>query len=289
MLSGGQRDCPASLFYSCAMDSGTLCEPIILEPATSVRVELVVRPADSPTPLPFPHFHEPAELIWFNHARGEVITEIGTLPISDGTMLFLPSMAAHDFRLDSGATDWVIVHCDPAVAGEAAQAQCLHFEGAARGRMAAAFAWLAALTADRRRTADVLALTRVLLNEFPESAPASEAARGALLHRLRPALDLVAQAEAQMVTIEEAAARCHLSPTYFSRVFSAQFSVGFAEYARQYRLRAAARSLTTGGARISEIAYACGFLNPSHFSAAFHKRYGISPSEFRRLHRSGRS
>lgn len=275
------------------MDSGTLCEPITLAAATSVRVEAVERPPGSEAPAPFPHFHEPAELIWFHHARGHVVTEAGHLPISAGTLLWLPPMAAHDFRLDAGATHWVIVHCDPAAitdparAGQALEQARIHCpEGAQRARIAMAFDWLTALAAQDGRAGDVLALTRLLLGEFPaDEAAAGGQAVGAVLHRLRPALDLVAGTEGRLVTLEEAAARCHLSPSYFSRAFSAQFGVGFAEYARQYRLRAAARDLTTGGARVSEIAYARGFLNPSHFSAAFHKRYGVSPSAFRRLHR----
>lgn len=286
--------------YSCAVDSGTLCEPIALAAATSVRVEAVNRPAGSAAPSPFPHFHEPAELIWFHRARGEVITEVGVFPIDAGTLLYLPAMAAHDFRLEAGASAWVIVHCDPAAIAAPARAagRCLtqvrvtRAEGERRARLAMAFDWLAALAAEGGRAADVLALTRLLLGELPaKTAPDAAAATagpatGAALHRLRPALDLVAETDGRLVTLEEAAARCLLSPTYFSRAFSAQFGVGFAEYARAYRLRAAARSLTTGGARVSEIAYACGFLNPSHFSAAFQKRYGVSPSGFRRLHRA---
>jgi AraC-like DNA-binding protein len=91
-----------------------------------------------------------------------------------------------------------------------------------------------------------------------------------------------------MVTIEEAAARCHLSPSYFSRAFAKTFGIGFAEYARQYRLRAAARSLTTEGARVSDIAYRSGFQTPSHFTAAFRKRFGVSPRDFRRRYLDGR-
>ncbi|MFO6448710.1 AraC family transcriptional regulator [Erythrobacter sp. NE805] len=275
------------------MDSGTLCEPIALPAATSVRVEAVRRPAGSAAPSPFPHFHEPAELIWFERAQGEVITEAGALPIAAGTLLYLPPMAAHDFRLEAGATDWVIVHCDPAAiadpardGGDLAQLR-VHSPGEPqRARLATGFAWLAALAAEGGRAGDVLALTQLLLGEFPRGAAAAGPAVGAALHRLRPALDLVAEAEGRLVTLEEAAARCLLSPTYFSRAFAARVGMGFAEYARQYRLRAAARSLTTGAARVSEIAYASGFLNPSHFSAAFHKRYGVSPSQFRRLHRA---
>jgi AraC-like DNA-binding protein len=280
------------------MDTGTLCEPIALDPAIAVRVERVVRPDGTPAPEPFPHFHEPAELIWFTRASGEVNTDYGTFPIHDGTLLFLPAMATHDFRLDAGATDWVLVHCDPAFGStdpalapaRLARPRCHRPAPLEAERVAHAFDWLAALAQRPERSGDVLALARLLLKEFPadEAVAADSSAAGPALHRLRPALDLVAEADDRLVTIEDAAARCHLSPTYFSRAFSRQYGMGFAEYARQYRLRAAARSLTTEGARVSDIAYRSGFLNPSHFSAAFQKRFGLSPSAFRRRYQSMR-
>ncbi|WP_301750681.1 AraC family transcriptional regulator [uncultured Erythrobacter sp.] len=279
------------------MDAGTLCEPIALDPASSIRVERVERPSDSAAPTPFPHFHEPAELIWFNRADGEVTTEHGVFPITAGTLLFLPSMTTHDFRLAAGATAWVLVHLDPSVtvAGpgfgsgilSSPRWHCPPKEE--RARLAMAFDWLVTLAARPERSADVLALTRLLLKELPLPDPAADmTAAGLALHRLRPALDLVAAVTDRPVTIEDAAARCHLSPTYFSRAFSKQFGVGFSEYARQYRLRSAARSLTMGGSRVSEIAYSNGFFNPSHFSAAFQKRFGISPSQFRKAYQTRR-
>lgn len=262
-----------------------------------MRAERVVRSAEADAPEPFPHFHEPAELIWFARARGWVTTEYGTLPIVDGTLLFMPAMTMHDFRLDAGATEWVLVHCDPALGGAdpaLAPARlslpvCHTPDAAGRARMAAAFDWLVSLAVEPGRTADLVALCRLLLKELPRAdPPADMTAAGRTLHRLRPALDLVADTTGRFVTIEDAAARCNLSPSYFSRAFAAAFGVGFAEYARAYRLRAAARSLTTEGARISDVAYRSGFQTPSHFSAAFQKRFGMSPSAFRRRYQSGR-
>lgn len=282
-----ERDGARALLYSCAMDTGVLCEPITLDLASSVRVERVVRPGGSAPPAPFPHFHEPAELIWFERAEGEVVTVNGTLPIHDATLLFLPGMTMHDFHLRGGATAWVLVHLEAALAPWHLWTPQAHRPAAReRARLAMTFDWLADLAARPDRSADLLALVGLILRELPESAPATsgDGIASLALHRLRPALDLVAEAADRPVTIEDAAARCHLSPAYFSRAFSSQFGVGFAEYARQFRLRAAARCLTSSGARVSEIAYRNGFLNPSHFAAAFQKRYGVSPTQFRRLH-----
>ena len=279
-----------------AMSRSVLCEPIFLEPGVSVRVEHLTYQPGETVPQAYPHFHEPAELIWFIRARGEVVTEIGSLPITNGTMLFLPAMSAHEFRLEDGINSWVVAYCDASALAadkhglpDFSHVLVYNPQGAQRVRLAIAFNWLATLAAERARAADVLALASVLLREFPDAAATktveactSRVTVGSGMHRLRPALELLAREDGQMVTMEKAAASCHLSPSYFSRAFSARFGIGFAEYARQYRLRAAARNLMNGSARISEIAYACGFVNTSHFSAAFQKRYGLSPSEFRK-------
>ena len=263
-----------------------------------MKVEQVVLSDDAPALKPFLHFHESAELIWFKHAQGTVFTEIGELAITDGTMLFLPPMSAHDFRLAGGASTWVMAHFDFAdLAIDSHEANSLAHvlihrpKGLCRVRMAIAFDWLVTLAGDPERSYHARALARVLLREFPETADAKvfkpsdsvAATIGPGSQRLQPALDLVAANEG-MVTIEEAAASCHLSRAYFSRAFPAKFGMGFGEYARQYRLRVAASKLANSSTRISEIGYASGFLSPAHFSSSFRKVYGLSPSRFRRRH-----
>jgi AraC-like DNA-binding protein len=57
---------------------------------------------------------------------------------------------------------------------------------------------------------------------------------------------------------------------------------GVASYIQQRRLAAARRRLTNPGndLRIADVAYATGFANSSHFSRAFRRAFGLSPSEF---------
>ena len=51
-------------------------------------------------------------------------------------------------------------------------------------------------------------------------------------------------------------------------------------YLQEYRLREAHRMLCDEEANVSTVAYRVGY-SPAHFSIAFRKRYGISPSEIR--------
>lgn len=271
------------------MDTGTILHPITLDPASSVRVERVVRRAGSAPPLSLPHFHEAAELIWFRRADGEISTEYGVFPVRAGTLLFLPSMVAHDLRLSAGATSWVLVHLDPAIAQEIAVTPRWHClpPGIARAQVTAAFARLQELAARPEQSGDMVALTKLLLKGLPQPENRADLAyAGLALKRLRPALELVAEANDRLVTIEDAAACCSLSTSRFSQAFSKAFRTPFAEYARQYRLQAAARSLITSELAVSAIAQQSGFPNPSHFSSAFLKRFGVSPSHFRRFYQA---
>ncbi len=104
--------------------------------------------------------------------------------------------------------------------------------------------------------------------------------------RLLPALERLRAAPKEPISLEAAASACALSPAYFSRRFKRALGMNFTDYARIYRLHLAARRLTTTGSAISEIGYSLGFSSPSHFTARFRERFGISPREYRNSARS---
>ena len=52
-----------------------------------------------------------------------------------------------------------------------------------------------------------------------------------------------------------------------------------AELIRRLRLERASQLLAAGSGTVAAVAYSVGFKSPSHFSAAFRKAFGISPSE----------
>ena len=52
------------------------------------------------------------------------------------------------------------------------------------------------------------------------------------------------------------------------------------EFIRNLRLQQAARLLEEGDTTVSQVTYAVGFANPTHFSAAFKKHFGVTPSEY---------
>ena len=56
------------------------------------------------------------------------------------------------------------------------------------------------------------------------------------------------------------------------------------DFIRSIRLKQAAELLSTKKIGISELAYALGFSNLSHFSNSFHEFYGMSPKEYAQKH-----
>ncbi len=99
---------------------------------------------------------------------------------------------------------------------------------------------------------------------------------------------LVAQAKvileshmAEDITLSDVAKAVFISPSYLCRLFKAVCGVNLHEYLTRIRIQKARELLRNSDMSCSEIGRAVGYANPSHFSQAFKKMTGQSPSEFR--------
>lgn len=87
---------------------------------------------------------------------------------------------------------------------------------------------------------------------------------------------------AEDLSVERLAARLRLSPRQFSREFRRVFGTTPAGQVEVLRLDAAREGLTGSRANVSTIAAAVGFRSDDAFRRAFERRFGLSPTEFRR-------
>ncbi len=79
-----------------------------------------------------------------------------------------------------------------------------------------------------------------------------------------------------------AAARCaSLSEVYFRRVFGKHFGISPLKYIQEKRISHAKRLMTDRLVNLEGIALECGYTSIYSFSAAFKKKEGVSPSQFR--------
>ncbi|NLG23870.1 MAG: AraC family transcriptional regulator [Clostridiales bacterium] len=81
--------------------------------------------------------------------------------------------------------------------------------------------------------------------------------------------------------LEAVAARVHLSPHYFHRLFSAVVGQGPALYARSRRLQRACAQLADTDRPIQDIALDGGYDSAQSFYRAFKAAYGTSPGRYR--------
>lgn len=87
--------------------------------------------------------------------------------------------------------------------------------------------------------------------------------------------------------LEEVAEFVHLSPSYFSSVFSGAEGRSFIDYLSDLRIQRAMDLLLRSPYHAGEIADMVGYASPTYFSSAFKKNTGLSPGEFRK--KAGRS
>ena len=276
------------------MKNGVICEVVDVLPHSVVHIEHIADPPGSDRIEPFPHFHDVCELVFFRCAAGSVESTVGKFAIGPDTFVYLPSMEAHEYVLAGGAREWILLHIDPALieslAVECGQPAlrspiCRSLGEADRSRFNLLLDWLIDLSSQpvpcQQRVSRAVELLLLELAAKTSDQPEMSDHQPGMFNRLRPALRLVADGSHRQVSLEEAATACNLSPPYFSRQFKQVFSVPFNDYARSFRLRLAARRIISGGERISDIAYELGFGTHAHFAAAFIKRYGMSPRDYR--------
>lgn len=84
------------------------------------------------------------------------------------------------------------------------------------------------------------------------------------------------------LTTAEMAERCHLSYSYFSRLFKRTMRRSFTDYLNYVRIAKAERLLCTTAMNVTEIALATGFSASSYFIRQFERYRGISPKQYRK-------
>ncbi|MDX8463159.1 helix-turn-helix domain-containing protein [Mesorhizobium humile] len=79
-----------------------------------------------------------------------------------------------------------------------------------------------------------------------------------------------------------------LTLSHLSRLFKRHLGIGYRDYSQNLRLDSAAEALRTTNDTIGIIMERGGFGNPAVFYNKFRARFGCSPAEFRRGHRSSK-
>lgn len=96
-----------------------------------------------------------------------------------------------------------------------------------------------------------------------------------------PAVVYIDNHPKEMVTMQAMADLCHLSPSYFSRVFSRDVGENFINYTNRQKVKLAKKLLRETNQSVSQIAGELGYQNTSHFIKIFKRFEGTTPMIYR--------
>jgi AraC-like DNA-binding protein len=92
------------------------------------------------------------------------------------------------------------------------------------------------------------------------------------------------------ITLSQLAEMHFISPEHLSRSFKKETNFGFNEFIALVRLQQAEMLLKNrGNMSIAEVAYACGYNDSNYFSDKFKRTYGISPLQYSKAFKIGKS
>ncbi|WP_396332983.1 AraC family transcriptional regulator [Burkholderia anthina] len=99
--------------------------------------------------------------------------------------------------------------------------------------------------------------------------------------RVSAALAAIHAAPARRWTVDELAARCHISRSTFALHFKRRLGFGPLEYVLRWRIQLAMRELRRSNVSVSAVAQMLGYDSDSAFGHAFKRIVGCSPSAYR--------
>ena len=100
---------------------------------------------------------------------------------------------------------------------------------------------------------------------------------------LRPAMEYINEHKNERCLMSHMAALCHISPSYFSKLFLKEMGMHYSSYLVNVRLVRATELLTTTDISIQEIAFSVGFSDAGHFIRSFKAKEGMTPARYRKL------
>lgn len=135
-----------------------------------------------------------------------------------------------------------------------------------------------------RANADTLAQGNVGIQEIRQPEAKQQEAASVLVSKssaIYPAVNYIATHPTATISMNEMANLCHLSPSYFSRLFTREMGEGFTNYVNRQKVELAKQELRGTTKSISQIATELGYLNISHFINLFKRFEGITPLVYR--------
>lgn len=103
---------------------------------------------------------------------------------------------------------------------------------------------------------------------------------------LQPAFDYFYHNKNKNITLNEMAKQCHISPSYFSRIFTKETGENFSTFAPRLKIEWAKQLLETTDQPVHQISDALGFCDAGYFIKTFKKFEHLTPAVYRNMFRN---
>ena len=131
-----------------------------------------------------------------------------------------------------------------------------------------------------QRVSDWFIHTEIRPSASPQRSGLSERYPTAT-HTMILAIEAMRNHIADPLDLEQLARISEVSVRQLNRLFKEKLGVGTMEFYRQQRLHTAEKLLKQSSMKMIDIAQATGFVSAAHFSSAFNKQFGQTPSSLR--------
>lgn len=103
------------------------------------------------------------------------------------------------------------------------------------------------------------------------------------LDYVQKVIDIIQSSYQCEIIVEEISTKLSLNRSYLAKIFKDHTGFSIKQYLIDYRLNIASILLRDPNKTVSEIALEVGFKDPLYFSKAFHKKYNMSPTEYKKV------
>lgn len=100
--------------------------------------------------------------------------------------------------------------------------------------------------------------------------------------QIYPAVAYINENRGEMVRMKDMAMLCHLSPSYFSKVFLREAGENYIDYLNRKKVGWAKQRLSATVDSVTNIAFELGYQDTSYFVKVFKKYEGITPNQYRK-------
>lgn len=131
-------------------------------------------------------------------------------------------------------------------------------------------------------------ISNAVINAYVAEKPVDNNEIISVSTTLKPAIDYIYKNKSENISMEKMANICHISPSYFSRLFVKECGDNFSTYLSRLKIKWAKSLLEETDMHITEISEELGFSESGYFIKIFKKHECVTPHLYRKYYKDER-